>query len=174
MSDTENANPVIISFENEKEHIYFSFSLPEAGDERALKNTTLEDRFLCLIKQAYDTGTMTELLTGMKADSFESFITGVNFLIRYGICRVQEGQEDIMYEFYRSLEELFTIKENKYTPYAVYITEGLLAEEQGGGLPVKVPEEIKEKSSCIKKAWKEELVSDSDTKGKQERKNGKD
>lgn len=170
MSDTDNTKPVIVSFENEKEHIYFSFSLPQAGDEKTLKNAALEERFLSLIKQAYNTGKMTELLMGIKADSFESFITGINFLIRYGICRIQKGQEDIVYEFYRSLEELFTIEENKYTPYAVYITEGLVAEEQGGGLPVKVPDCIKEKSSRIQKAWKEKLVSESDTEKKTNRK----
>jgi hypothetical protein len=105
---------------------------------------------------------MLELLKGFKAESVESVVTGVNFLIRYGILWVQFENKSLIEAFYNALNELFIDSDGKYVPYAMYITKGLLAETEKEALLVEIPEKIIEQYNSTKTLWLEEMAGDNE------------
>ncbi len=154
MSKPKASNVEMLVFENEKEKIYFSFPLFKTNREKLPKDTCLEDRFVFLLKQAYSANKMIELLKDFKAESVESVITGINFLIRYGVCWVQCENKGLVNAFYKSVEDLFTEDEGKYIPYAMYITKGLLEEQKA--LLISLPETVIDKYNQTREVWKRE------------------
>lgn len=156
MSKPKSPNVEMLVFENEQEKIYFSFPLFKTNKDRLAKDASLEDRFIFLLKQAYSVNKLSDLFKGFKAESVESVVTGVNFLIRYGVCWVQYENKGLISSFYKCVENLFEEDEGKYVPYAMYITKGLIKEQETGALLVKLPEEVIYKYNKTKEAWQKE------------------
>ena len=143
-------------FANESEKIYFSFPVFKLGKEKLSKDACMEDRFVFLLRQAYSSNKMLDFLTGFKADSVESVVTGVNFLIRYGVLWEQHENKNLINAFYKALGDLFGESEGKYVPYAMYITKGLLQQEKDGSLTISVPEDVLEKFNKTRSLWQKE------------------
>lgn len=160
MSKPKAPSVETIIFENESEKIYFSFNLFKTGREKIPKDACLEDRFVFLLRQAYTSNKMLEFLKTFKAESIESVVTGVNFLIRYGISWAQYENKNLVKAFYEALDKLFIDDEGKYVPYAMYITKGLIEEEQKETLLIGVPAEVLEKYNKTKKLWESEKTGE--------------